>query len=411
MSSSKLPFYFAALPLLVSGNTVFASTVDFSGYMRAGTGSSQNSGAMVSYEKQKVGRLGNEDDIYTALGAGTELYNSAEQSVYLQTRFIYQSDGANDWESISNEDTNFMIKELNVAVKGIFPSLPEATAWIGKRYNQRHDNHIIDTYFWNVSGTGLGIDYIPLGSGLLSTSAIRSDRAAVADDGTSNGNLNVNIFDIRYKAGLWNNAVFEVGLDYAMPNESSDFTGSVESGQLITGLLTHKFSWGSNSGVFQYGTNGFSEALFNDHAGKSYYAEAESDSSAYRIMNFGLVNISEQFKVAHSVYYTSSINEITAGQHDDKTTFSIVARPQFNWDTQNKTMVELGYFDQTDGHNIDSSGSKVTLAQAWSPAGGFWSRPELRLFVSYLNDQGDQDRFGTGKNSEVNVGAQVEAWW
>ncbi len=97
----------------------------------------------------------------------------------------------------------------------------------GKRYNQRHDNHIIDTYYWNVSGTGGGIDYIPLGDGLLSVSAIRSDRKSqnFDDPGTVNNKLNVNILDARYKGiNLWDMAELEVGLDYGMPNESDEFT-------------------------------------------------------------------------------------------------------------------------------------------------------------------------------------------
>ncbi|MGC6746579.1 carbohydrate porin [Escherichia coli] len=30
--------------------------------------------------------------------------------------------------------------------------------WGGKRYYQRHDLHIIDTKYWNISGSGAGVE-------------------------------------------------------------------------------------------------------------------------------------------------------------------------------------------------------------------------------------------------------------
>ncbi|MGN5139591.1 carbohydrate porin [Aeromonas sp. 164P] len=34
------------------------------------------------------------------------------------------------------------------------------------------------------------------------------------------------------------------------------------------------------------------------------------------------------------------------------------------------------------------TGYKLTLAQAWSAGSGFWARPEIRVFASYLaNDE------------------------
>ncbi|WP_180793484.1 carbohydrate porin, partial [Vibrio parahaemolyticus] len=70
---------------------------------------------------------------------------------------------------------------------------------------------------------------------------------------------------IRYKGiKLWENAELEVGLDYGMPNESDEFTLQTEDGVMATGLVTYGGKWGKNNTVFQYGTNGFSKALFND---------------------------------------------------------------------------------------------------------------------------------------------------
>jgi len=424
MKLTKLNSLLLSLPILATSGSAFAiNDFDMSAYYRAGAASTSNTAEYKKWNHQKVGRLGNEHDLYLGLGLGAEVFLDDQYDVYFQSRLVYKSDGATDWESMNADDTDFMFKEINVAVKGMITALPDSTVWVGKRYNQRHDNHIIDTYFWNVSGSGAGIDYIPLGDGLLSVSAIRSDKSDQDFDltGELDGSVNdvktvnVNIFDIRYKGiDLWKNANVEVGFDYGMPNESTDYDGdaNVDNGLLSTVLITHKDkAWGMNKTVIQYGTNGFSAALFKDHAGKNYFINTEEDSSAYRVMNFGLINFNETFTLAHSAYYTSSVDDIKANQIEDQTTLSLVVRPSLRWDEHNKTIMELGYFDSTNGLGQDDSGSKITIAQAWSIGKSFWARPELRVFASYLKDSDDKSEFGANKDTNVIVGVQVEGWF
>ncbi|UJF17702.1 carbohydrate porin [Vibrio sp. SS-MA-C1-2] len=427
MKVAKLNKVLIALPLLMSMNSAMAiDNIDMSAYYRAGAGSSNNTDEYKKWNHQKVGRLGNENDLYLGLGLGADLYNDDKYDAYFQSRLVYQSNGSNDWESMNDDDTDFMFKELNVAVKGLFTALPDSTVWMGKRYNQRHDVHIIDTYYWNVSGSGAGIDYIPLGDGLLSMSAIRSDKSDQETDldfdCTENCEndkqvVNVNIFDIRYKGiNLWNHAQLEVGLDYGVPNDSPDFVEgektNTNNGLLATAIVRHKDkAWGFNETVLQYGTNGFSSALFKDHAGKNFFINTPDDSSAYRVMNHGLVNINQSISIAHSIYYTSSIDDVEYDQTEDKTTFSIVARPEYKWDKHNKTIMELGYFDSESGKDVSDSGTKVTLAQAWSVGESFWARPELRAYVSYFKDFDHDNSFGQNNDTDVVIGFQVEGWF
>ncbi len=37
--------------------------------------------------------------------------------------------------------------------------------------------------------------------------------------------------------------------------------------------------------------------------------------------------------------------------------------------------------------------------------------PEIRIFATYVNDSENDDAFGIGKDSEISVGMQAEAWW
>ena len=46
--------------------------------------------------------------------------------------------------------------------------------WAGKRFYQRHDIHMNDFYYWDISGPGAGVENIDLGFGKLSVAATRN---------------------------------------------------------------------------------------------------------------------------------------------------------------------------------------------------------------------------------------------
>ena len=89
-----------------------------------------------------------------------------------------------------------------------------------------------------------------------------------------------------------------------------------------------------------------------------------------------------------------------------------------------RAYVELGLYAKStseDGaaeHNNERL-QKATVAYAITPdAGNFWSRPEMRFFVTWLhadgNNKGGDATFTSGRkdgSTDITVGAQVEAWW
>ncbi|WP_176203892.1 carbohydrate porin, partial [Salmonella enterica] len=91
--------------------------------------------------------------------------------------------------------------------------------WAGKRFYQRHDVHMIDFYYWDISGPGAGIENIDLGFGKLSLAATRSTEAGgsytfssqnIYDEVKDTAN---DVFDVRL-AGLQTNpdGVLELGV-------------------------------------------------------------------------------------------------------------------------------------------------------------------------------------------------------
>lgn len=149
---------------LISPSVLAASAsvpgIDFHGYMRAGVGVSGD-GSLAEWQKNKIGRLGNESDTYGELELGSEVYKKDDVSFYLDSMVSMVSDGSNDNETTLNDDAQFGLRQLNLQIKGLIPGDPNAVIWGGKRYYQRHDLHIIDTKYWNISGSGAGIKTIP----------------------------------------------------------------------------------------------------------------------------------------------------------------------------------------------------------------------------------------------------------
>ncbi|HAU4893383.1 maltoporin [Aeromonas hydrophila] len=438
MKAKWLPIA-AAVTAALASQAAFA--VDFHGYFRSGVGVSGD-GDMVKYNVNKVGRLGNENDTYGEVQLGQEVFNKDGKTFYVDSMFAMASNGSNDWEGTGtvcnfdakqcSGDSDFALRQFNVQAKGLLGFAPEATLWAGKRYYQRHDIHISDFYYWNISGAGAGIEGIQAGPGKISFAWIRNDRSAkdvfgeYTNTGTSaapnyvkNEDLNVNTLDLRY-AGipLWSEASLEVGAMYALVNETEAQkplkNNNMKDGVMLTAELTQGILGGFNKTVLQYGTEGYSKTMAFYGDGSWYGAEAKDGADGFRIINWGVVPMGNNFEMGHQLVYGVG-NEMWDG-NDKWETMSAVVRPMYKWDDFNKTIFEGGYFKDknksTNGTTEDDSGYKLTLAQAWSAGSSFWARPEIRVFASYLANDEDKKVFESGTSKDTyQVGVQAEAWW
>ena len=429
MKAKWLPISAAVIMALGSAS---ASAVDFHGYMRSGVGISQD-GATQTYEKNKVGRLGNEADTYSEVQLGQEVYNKGGKTFYVDSMFAMTSNGSNDWEDTGagreKDGADFALRQFNVQAKGMFGG--NEVTWAGKRFYQRHDIHISDFYYWNISGAGAGVEAIQAGPGQLSFAWVRNDRAA--SEGTNvTGALNVNTFDARY-AGLplWSDATLELGVDYAIVNptdaqeaSANDKYKNAKDGVMLTAELTQGLLGGFNKTVLQYGTEGYAKnfAFYGDG---SWYAAETADNSAdgFRIINHGVISMGDSWDLSHQLVYGVA-NDWNKGYSDKYETMSVVVRPVYKWTDTMKTIFEAGYHDDSisyvNGHADDGyNGAKYTVAQAFAAGKGFWARPEIRLYATYLDVGGkawqgtaEQTPFNGGKDSDTwNFGVQAEAWW
>jgi len=450
MTAKWLPISAAVIMALGSAS---ASAVDFHGYFRSGVGVSQD-GDMQTYAKNKVGRLGNEADTYSEIQLGQEVYNKGGKTFYVDSMFAMSSNGSNDWESTSanqvcdstataangvcakNEDAEFALRQFNAQAKGLFGG--NEVTWAGKRFYQRHDVHISDFYYWNISGAGAGVEAIQAGPGQLSLAWIRNDRSAkdlemsqydlIAPswDPTSTSvvlrePVNINTLDARY-AGipLWSDATLEVGADYALvnPTDAQEVQDAkyknAKDGVMLTAELTQGILGGFNKTVLQYGTEGYSKNFAFQGDGSWYGAEAKDGADGFRFINHGVISLGDSWDLSHQLVYGVG-NEMWGGL-DKWETYSVVVRPVYKWTDTMKTIFEVGYGkdeqSNLDGSSSSNDGEKYTIAQAFSAGKGFWARPEIRVFASYLSvgDQGTP--FNSGKDDNTyNFGVQAEAWW
>ncbi|TPG58251.1 maltoporin [Ewingella americana] len=411
-----------ALAMAITSPSLYAadlSAVDFHGYLRSGLGVSRD-GGLEQYQKNKVGRLGNESDTYGEIELGSEVYKKDDVSFYVDSMVSMVSDGSNDNESTLNDDAEFGLRQLNLQIKGLVPGDPNAVIWGGKRYYQRHDLHIIDTKYWNISGAGAGIENVTFGPGAVSVAWIRGDGNDVDYRVDNDNDLNINYLDVRYAGWKpWTGAWTEFGVDYAMPNPTNkqkEYGGlyDAENGVMLTGEISQDMLSGYNKTVFQYATKGLAQNMISQGGGWYDVWNNTEDATGYRVINTGLIPITEKFSLNHVLTWGSADN---ISQYIDKSRLvSLVGRAQYQFTQYVRGIGEVGGFyqkdDNHDGSHYKQGGEKYTIALGLADGPAFMSRPELRVFASYLNDAENGKSFQDGTaNNTWNFGVQVEAWW
>ncbi len=415
----------------------FTPNANFNGYMRSGV-MHGNSAFGSKTDTVKLGRLGNENDTFMEFGLGADVAKVDDVTYSVYGMIAHGGDGnETDW------NTNLSCRQAWAGAKNLLGQ-GDDFLWIGKRYYKREDIHVLDEYYYNVSGTGVGLENVVLGPGKISLAWTRNDKDAKKDDvniysmkseykykGLKDNNkpakVKVNTYDVRYEFPVWDGASLQLGATYleaekdkngsyrtyTIEKENSIGDGLNLSAELNIGLLG-----GFNKTVVQ-SFSGSSAADVHYGTGSSVYYD---EGQGWRLINWGDVHFTKEFGMFHVVQYAHSSG---FKSYDSERTVNLVVRPYYQLTKMTKLLAEVGWFADKKTANTDDKGvqsyvskhgSKYTLAYAISPdAGNFWSRPEFRFYVSHVSVSDNMSIGPTNEwvrqTSDNMFGAQVEAWW
>ena len=422
----KLPLAVAVAAGVMSAQ---ALAVDFHGYARSGIGWTGSGGEQQCFQAtgaQSKYRLGNECETYAELKLGQEVWKEGDKSFYFDTNVAYSVSQQNDWES-----TSPAFREANVQGKNLIEWLPGSTIWAGKRFYQRHDVHMIDFYYWDISGPGAGIENIDLGFGKLSLAATRSSESGgsgtFADRDKFGNRVYDNIvpndvFDLRL-AGLETNpgGTLELGVDYGHTNIPDDYSlqpGASKDGWMLTAEHTQSMLKGFNKFVLQYAT----DSMTSSGKGVPQGGSINNDGSMWRVLDHGAISLGDSW----DLMYVGMYQDIARDNNNGTQWWTVGVRPMYKWTPIMSTLMEIGYDNVKSQRTSDrNSQYKVTLAQQWQAGDSIWSRPAIRVFATYAkwdekwgyNDSGvayndtSAKTFSRGDSDEWTFGAQMEIWW
>lgn len=369
--------------------------LDFNGYIRSGaiwsddhrTNCLQVPGARSKY------RLGNECETYGELSLTQNLFEG-ESGPYLAASAMlgFVADAQDEYNHVTSFWPEGFFETGGWSETGL---LKDATFWVGKRYYQRHDIHISDFYYWSNSGYGAGVQDVNLGDSQFAY-AYRRNRFVDSVD--------IHGHDLRWYGIATNtDGALTLGLDLRHTSDSHPAFKGRDGQQLHIQHLQEKVFGGFNKVAVQFG-----KGVAANLGSLSDESLTAADKS-YRIV--------EQLLVEPDVDWSALFVLVFEHQENVQTWTSLGVRPVYYLSEHFNIAVELGH-DRVEPESGETRTlDKITFATQLSKALGFWSRPALRVFVTYANwnnaarDAGLADgAFGTDTHG-LNYGVQIEHWW
>lgn len=405
ISKAKNPAVRMAVTAALISAAVPTWAVDFGGYFRSGPGGT----SVPNTSRQCYGlagpglkyRLGNECDTYGEFKLSEGIKSDALE--YKATLMVNLYNPGTDTGSSS-----FGANQMFVEVKG-FDFAPSANFWVGKRFYGRNDVHIVDTFFTNMSGVGAGVDSIDAGPGKLGIAYFKTD--TLGTDSKNYGNrFHVDYYDLPVNpggklriVGTLTRAKYDAGTSGTPPVAYAAGT----SGSAVS--VEHNQA--------NIGGSGINNALWLQYA----------SGSAGLNQSFGTLDVpssNKSWRIIESPSWQigSFGGQALAMYQEDKTSTgttkssSLGGRASIGLARQVKLLAEVGLSSKTPSGQSSQRLNKLTVGPALSLNDQFWTRPELRLYVtraSWNTAAGADPANGlpTGRRSGNSYGAQVELWF
>ena len=285
-----------------------------------------------------------------------------------------------------------------------FSFAPEAKFWVGQRRLRIQDVHIVDYFLMNYGDNqGAGVTDINLGGAKLGLGFFTGDKFdTAAVKGVDATRFNADISDINTNPGGKLRVLLTGVNGSGLANSTTGSGISVSHNQsdfLVKGMSNALFLQTSTGHARIDG-----EFLNIDGVAGGQKVTRIADS-----LNWQLGALGGQTLLS----YQTNKDDITGVETKDT---SVGGRISYAFSKNFKLLVDAATTTRT-GAGPDQRLDKLTIAPTISVGPDFWTRPELRLYVTMSNwndaaGAANASSFGAGgKTSRTVAGVQYEIWW
>lgn len=413
-----------------------AKTFEFHGYFRSGYGLNGARGQQVAFDAPGAGakfRLGNEAETYGELIFVNNWTNPAHDLAqpWIKTEVMVEANTSNA-ENYANPNTDqFRFREAFVQIGNVFKSQPDAKFWAGQRYYRRQHIDIDDFYPLDMSGYGGGVEDLNVGFGKAAIALLGGAiPQVVTNHGTySKGNIDARLYDIKAplgKVGFWFDYATAKGGTYqtsvcavqtcnaqqAADNALQNVTIPTSTGYAF-GFTHQRLEW--KGGYHQFGIQFGKGAASNFSSSLDNPTPYLNRSSRFLLTEQLVIQPNKRFAIMPIALYQRYKDGIPL--HGTDRWLSFGARPVVFFTDHVSLAVEGGFDRVWSGqHLYDGWLRKFTIAPQIGSGREFFSRPVLRLFLTFGNwSDGLMGYVGgipyQNKTNGLTYGIQAETWW
>ncbi|WP_104202701.1 carbohydrate porin [Billgrantia saliphila] len=375
-----------------------------------------------------VGRLGNEPDTYAEAILNYRMqYDNGAKALY-RTMLASGTRTSDDWDDDSDLNVRQVYAEFS-ELPSFTGAFENASIWAGKRFDRDNfDIHWLDSDFIFLAGTGAGIydmqladnwrSHFSLYGRSFSDYPVDRENPGVTDDTDSLILTSNNYF------GNWQ---WMVNALSAADNEERD----IGEGQAAANGGFHTMVAYHGDSFFGLGEGSFKVALLH---GRGLGAEVKGlgsdgnltdDAQATRLGLYGTTYLTPSWRIAPVLFGEMSKDRYVDGDEYEWLTLSARLANEITQNFEMQYEASYQYMDLApngyDGRNaVSGDFGKFTIAPTFKPqVGGFWQRPEVRVFASYtdwtseLNDYQVDSAFGSDgfTGGQWSFGVQTEVWF
>lgn len=420
--------------------------LQFHGYLRTGAEGNMKHGNKNSYSKNKeyVGRWGNEYDT----NFNINLSKKFTQSNGAWTKLTVQLESWSDnYDNSVGDSSKIDLTQLYIEMGNVpmfTGAFKDAVIVAGKKKWDDQQVEVLDYYYQEVAGTGLGIENIKLWNGSLNLAYISND----FKDGELSNLEGEKAEDIRaYKAKYTHGDISgEVMYAHAMDNDRiKEYKNNLETWKrdaaddgFYTGLYYQPDNFfgleGKGQHYLQYATG----LLAGEGIGKidtDFNKRAANDAVTYQLGLGGIVRLGDRTHMLVSYrglraqdiearktvsYWSDGINMSpyeNSWRVNKLETDALVLRPIYYINQNLDLWLEAGIARKdTEAYNGTTEDHLLYKISAGPQLKYYVGNAEtsLRLFVTYIGDKTERRENGVTTKSTVEdviTGFQVSAWW